>query len=218
MINRPNTRTAARAGLLLSLCVAPCLSGCNAFSAIISKFGENPTIPAKFTLKKVKTVVFCENFRNPDLLADDAELLARELQGKLDKKKAVPIVKAETIADLRNTRPKDFQAMGIPQIAAAVGAEQVIYLDLQGGAVGSMTGQDLFQGRATVAVRVIDAKTGATLFPPDSADGVYINSETDPIHGKDEGSYQNVRSELYESLALKVSHLFVPWKVDASEE
>ena len=211
MIKPPTPRTCTLGLLLL-------IGGCNVLGAVIGKAGENPTIPPKFLLKKVPTVVFCENFRNPDLMADDAELLAREIQDKIDKKKVVTIIKAEKIQDLRNTRPKEFAKMKIPEIATAIGAEQVIYVDLQAGAIGSMTGQSLFQGRATAAVRVIDAKTGLTLFPPDAADGIYMSFETDPIHGKDEGSYQNVRSELYEGLATNIAHLFVPWKQDASEE
>lgn len=216
----PSRFTHRRVGVAGVLTLAALVAGgCNLVGAVLYKVTPELEIPPKFVLKKdAPTVVLVENYRTPDLAANDAELLARSLQAKLDEKKVAPIIKTEKIFDLRNSRPKDFAKMTVPEIAKAVGAEQVIYVDLQSGGISSMTGQSLFQGKAYVAVKVIDAKTGATLFPTESADGIGLGFETNPRKGRDEGSYPAVRSELYDGMAKTIGRLFYPYKPSEDEE
>ena len=194
-------------------------SGCNLIGAAAYKLSQEQEIPARFTLNKdVPTVVLVENYRTPDLAANDAELLARCLQSKLEEKKVVTLVKTEKILDLRNRKPTEFAKMTVPQIAQAVGAQQVIYVDLQAGGVVSMTGNSMFQGKAYVSVKVIDAKTGANLYPLDAVDGIALSYETSPTKGREEGSYGAVRSELYDGMAKKIGRQFYPWKQSEDED
>ena len=71
---------AARCGAVLFAASGLVLgtAGCNALATVVAKVGENPTIPPKFVMKKVPTVILVENFRNPDLAADDALITALE--------------------------------------------------------------------------------------------------------------------------------------------
>ncbi|MDB5324759.1 MAG: hypothetical protein JWM57_328 [Phycisphaerales bacterium] len=195
-------------------------TGCTALGAVAYKLSQEQSIPAKYILNKdVPTVVLVENYRTPDLMANDAELLARCLQDKLDEKKVAKIVKTEKIFDLRNNKPKEFAKMAIPEIAKAVGAEQVIYVDLQGGGIGSLAGgQSMFQGKAYVSIKVIDAKTGASLYPNDSVDGLPLNYETSAAKGREEGSYASVRTELYDGMAKTIGRQFYPWKASEDED
>jgi hypothetical protein len=206
--------------LLIPIAVAGlATAGCNLIGAAAYKLSQEQSVPAKYTLKKdAPTVVLVENYRSPDLAANDAELLARCVQDKLDEKKVVPIVKAEKVFDLRNSRPKEFPKMTIPQIAQAVGAEQVIYVDLQSSGIGSMTGRAMFQGKAAVAVKVIDAKTGAVLYPTDNADGLSLSYETSSRKGRDEDSYPQVRTVLFDGMAKTIGRVFYPWKPSEDDE
>lgn len=207
----PKPHNTLRRAALLSTTLL--ISGCGAAGALIYKLTPEPEIPGRYTLRDVPTIVLAENFRNPDLAANDAELLARCVQDELKKHKVIQnVVKSEKISDLRNNKPKDFPKMSVPEIAKAVGAEQVIYIDLVGGGIGSMTGSSMFQGRASAQVKVIDAKTGAADWPPDSVDGFGVNYETNPLKGREEGSYAAVRSDLYEGLAKNIGRLFHKWK------
>ena len=201
------------------LLLLPAIVGCNVLGAVAYKLSQDPEIPPKFVLDKTKqTLVLVENFRTPDLSANDSELLARTLTAKLEEKKVAPLVKAEKVLDLRNTRPKEFDKMTIPQIAKAVGAEQVIYVDLQGAQITSLTGTSMFQARAAAYLKVIDAKTGASLYPTDSVEGVGVTYETDALKGKEEGTYATVRSALFDGMARACGHQFYAWKAEAEKE
>lgn len=202
------------------LAAALLAAGCTPLGAILYKITPEQEIPAKFTLANVPTVVLVENYRNPDIAANDAELVARYLQSELTSHKDVKItlVKTEKILDLRNNRPKDFPTMSIPQIAKAVGAEQVVYVDLQGANITSLTGQSMFQGKASAAIKVIDAKTGMSTFPPDSVDGMQVTYETSQLKGQEEGSYNVVRDDLYSGLATKIGRNFHVWKQSEDDD
>lgn len=194
-------------------------TGCTALGAVAYKLSQEQSIPAKFILNKdVPTVVLVENYRTPDLMANDAELLARCLQTKLEEKKVAKIIKTEKIFDLRNNKPKEFAKMSVPEVAKAVGAEQVIYVDLQGGGIGSMTGQSMFQGKVYVSIKVIDAKTGASLYPNDSVDGLPLSYETKADKGREEGSYMAVRTELYDGMAKTIGRQFYPFKASEDDD
>jgi hypothetical protein len=170
-------------------------------------------------LDKTKpTLVMVENYRTPDLAANDSELLARVLTEKLEAKKVATLVKTEKVLDLRNNKPKDFGTMTVPQIAQAVGAEIVIYVDLQGAQITSLTGTSMFQAKSAAYLKVIDAKTGATLYPTDSAQGAAITYETDALKGKEEGTYPQVRSALFDGLARQIGHQFYSWKAEEEKE
>lgn len=215
-MRKPILRRLARLSPLLLL---PAVVGCNVLGAVAYKLSQDPTIPAKFVLDKNKpTLVLVENFRTPDLSAKDSELLARTLTEKLEAKKVAPIIKAEKVLDLRNTRPKEFGTMTIPQIAQAVGAEQVVYVDLQGSQITSLTGTSMFQARAAAYMKVVDAKTGASLYPTDSVEGVGVTYETNALKGNEEGTYPEVRSALFDGLARAIGHHFYEWKAEAEKE
>ncbi|MGC4031719.1 MAG: hypothetical protein QM754_08295 [Tepidisphaeraceae bacterium] len=210
-------KTPIRLACLLS--TALLVAGCNVAGALLYKFTPEADVPSRFTLRDVPTIVLAENFRNPDMAANDAELLGRCVQDELIKYKVVQnVVKSEKIADLRNNHPKDFPKMSVPEIAKEIGAEQVIYIDLVSSGIGSMTGSSMFQGRASALVKVIDAKTGKIAWPPDSTDGFGVNYETNPLKGREEGSYASVRSDLYEGLGKNIGRLFHAWKQSEDDD
>lgn len=202
-------RRAAASGVLLGLCA---VGGCNVIGAAMYKFSPPPEVPAKYTLKNVPTVVLVENYRNPDLSANESELLGRYVQEKLSDKKLVTIVPSEKILDLKNTRPSEYSRMTIPDIGKAVGAEQVIYIDLQAAGVGSMAGDFMYKGKGAAAVKVVDCKTGDTLWPTDSADGFGISYETPALKGGEGSTYNGVRDQLFNGFADRIAKLFYTWR------
>ena len=193
-------------------------AACTPLGAAIYKLSPDPTIDAKYKLKNRPTAILVENFRNPDLSAIDAELLTRNLSQKLavleeDKKKIVDVIPFEKVIELRNSRPKDFSTMTIPQIGKAVGAEQIIYVDLQIGGVAPMATGEVLQGKAAVMVKVVDVSTGDTLWPTEMSDGFPVTAQTNPLQGQDASTYNAVREELYDTLAEQIAKLFHKYTV-----
>jgi hypothetical protein len=209
------------ARLLLLTCVLM-LAGCNVLGAVLYKTAGEPDVEAQYTLPNVPTLVMAENFSQYDLGAADAELLARRVQSRLQEKlfdvktkTAFPMVQSEKVLELRGRSATAFRKMTIPQIGKEVGAEQIIYIHFQGGGVASMAGGSTHQGKAAVLVKVVDVKTGATLWPTDMVDGRAVSFETSPHRGGDNQS--DIRNRLYDGLSQQIARLFYKHKPGEEE-
>ncbi|HEY0009815.1 MAG TPA: hypothetical protein VGB55_13895 [Tepidisphaeraceae bacterium] len=194
------------------------VAGCNVLGAAIYKIGGEPDVPAEHTLEQRPTLVLVENFVNPDLAANDAEFLARKVYTGLQAQNAAPLVPYEKLLELRSSRGRTFSKMTTKQIGEAVGAEQVLYISLEGGGVTSMGGGSVLQGNASAMVKVIDVKSGNSLWPIELSDGRAISFETDPTHGTDRYRPDEVRTALYSGLATNIVRLFHKWKPGDSSE
>ena len=204
-------RSSRTPGLIFPIaCIAlACAAGgCNVVGAFLYKFSPPPQVDALYKLKNVPTVILVENFRNPDLSANESELLARYVEEKMNDKKLVTVVPEEKVLDLKNNRPKDYAQMTIPEIGRAVGAEQVLYVDLQASAVGTMAANVMYQGKGSAYVKIVDCTSGDTLWPTDNADGFGVNYATPEIKGAENGTYNSVRDQLYNGFADAIVKLF----------
>jgi len=194
------------------------VGGCSILGAGLAKTIGDPPIPAKYTLEQTPLVVMVENYRNPDLSAADAELLARTLYLKLEAKKLAPMVPYEKVLNLRNLRPADFRKMSTATIGREVGAGQVLYVDFQAGGLVAEGSGNVYQGRAFVLVKVIDTKTGASRWPVETAEGFAVSSETNLTKGTDTRNASKVRVALYNNLADAITRLFYKYKPDEVPE
>ncbi|MBC7783136.1 MAG: hypothetical protein H7144_04790 [Burkholderiales bacterium] len=182
--------------------------------AVAYKVSADQEVKALYTLPARPTVVLVENYRQPDLAATDAELLARCLHARLESLKVVQLVGPEKILELRSKRSKDFRNMTVPDIGRAVGAEQVIYVDLESGGLATMGDASIIRGRAVVLVKVVDVATGETRWPPDLSDGRAVTFETNPTDLTDRVRPDQLRYALYDGLAIQVVRLFTNWRAD----
>ena len=192
------------------------LAGCNVIGALTYKAAGEKEIPPEHVLEKRPTIILVENFVNPDLAADDAQLLARQIERHLREKDAAPIIAVEELLAYKNGHLKTFGKMTVKQIGEAMGAQQVIYVSLEGGGVASMGGGSTLQGKASALVKVIDVRTGQTLWPAELTDGRQVSYETDPTSGNTRP--ESVRQLLYAGLARNAARLFTGWKPEDSSE
>jgi hypothetical protein len=212
--------------LLLSLCT---LAGCAAAGVAAYKvFGDTPVDPA-YQLPKVPTVVLVENFQSPDATRDDADQLARNIiddlrkKDKRDKKGAVaveflPLIDPMKVYDLRSNDPVKYRKMRIQEIGRAVGAKQVLYVDLGGAGVQTMMGSDMLRGAGSARVMVVNCETGQTQWPQESGAGYPVGFESKLLRPADDITYDRVRNRTLEALAHRVGRLFYKWKPDEEEE
>lgn len=218
MVQRFRLRPMFSCVAVAALSVAVLAGGCNIIGALAAKTVGNPDIPAKYTLEKVPTLIWVENFQNPDLAEQDAILLAHAIEDKFKKKDLIPIVGMEKAIDQKNLRPKEFRTTSIAGIGRLVGAEQVLYVDLQqSGIVPVMIGGS-FEGRAAAQVKVIKSKDGAILWPTDAQAGYPVTTETNPLKGTDPKNANDVRVSLYDYLSGDIVRLFIKYDQDEVPE
>jgi hypothetical protein len=195
--------------LLLALC------GCQPAAVAIYKLrGPDPVDPV-YVLEQAPTVVVVENFQQSGATMADAERIAYFIEKDLksaDKKPVVPVVESEKVYDLRGREPVKYQKMKIGEIGKAVGAKQVVYVDLLGSGVQQMMGSDIMRGAAGGRVKVIDSETGATLWPVEATDGYPVQIETKIRRPSDAASPMTVREETLEKFGTAVGRLFHKWQ------
>jgi len=212
LFNQRSTR------LHLLLPLLALVAGCQAAGVLLYKTMGDPEIPAQYELPKKPTIIMVENFRHSGMTADDADLLGRLVHQKATAINLVPLIAYEKLLELKATQPIQYGKMTVTEIARKLEAEQVLYIHLESGGVASMGGGSVHQGKASVLVKVIDATTGDTLWPAEIEDGRGVNAETNPIRGTDRYRPEDIRTQLYDDLAMKIVRLFHKWKPDSSDQ
>ena len=193
-------------------------TGCVAASALLYKTTGVPKIPAQYALKKVPTLVLVENFENPDLYSVQSERVARDVTYQLSENKVCPTVPPQRVADLISSSGPAYRKMDIPAVARAVGARQVVYVNLVEFSADPPLASEMMRGKVTALVKVVDVATGHTVWPQDTSAGRQIKFETPDVH--DANSNADVQEKLYQRLSDKISKLFYEYttdQVDGSE-
>jgi hypothetical protein len=188
--------------------------GCAAGGALLYKLSPAPTIPAEYKPAKEPTVVFVENYQNPDLVQVQADRLAREVSQELSDHKVVPVVAPEKLAELRTTKGELFHSMNLPAVGQSLGARQVIYVDLSQFAVDLQPGSEMIKGKASAMVKLIDVQTGHTLWPRDSSGGRQLKVETPYVRPGDGVSPDLLQEEMFHTLGDRIAKLFYDWQSD----
>lgn len=203
------------------LLIVGCLAGgCSAGGALAYKFSPPPTIPAEYKPAKKPTLVFVENFQNPDLVQVQADRLQREISAELADHKVVPVVAAEKLMDLRSSRPQDFASMNICAVASALGAGQVIYVNLARFSVDPQPGSEMLKGNTEAMVKIVDVTSGRTLWPRETSVGRQVKVETPYLRVENGVTPDAAQEEMFRTLADKIAKLFYDWQsddVDGSE-
>ena len=190
--------------------LAGAASSCVVPAAIISKLKPPETIDAEYKPAKEPTLVFVESYQNPDLYAVESDRLARDISYEFTEHKAFPVVPPQKLIELRSEKGTEFSKMNLPAVARAVGAKQVVYVNLIKFSADPPAGSETVQGECEAVVRFVDASNGKTLFPPDSSVGRDVRFKTSAL--SQEGTTRDaVQKQLYQHLSTEISHLFYNW-------
>ncbi len=129
------------------------LSGCEIPGVLLHKaFGEVP-VPAEYVPNKVATLVLVENYRSPDETVLDGDQIAHQIDDELKKEAELPLIDPDKLAPMREEDPTKFRSMSCQAVGRAVGAKQVIYVDLvESSVVGDVT-QSVVHAHALCAYR-----------------------------------------------------------------
>jgi hypothetical protein len=232
-MRRAAIRTAASASVL-SLAAAAALlllpAGCNVIGAgaVVGEkiFGPAAVDPA-YTLGPEPVLVLVENYRNPVGAMSDSEevtyFIVKQLRENLkpDKEKDPPkinVIDPDKLLEFQNAHPSEYAKMKIPQVGKALGAKQVLYVDLQVSGVDVTPGSELLRGRFSAVVKVVDVATGQSRWPNDIADGYAVGWESKPQRPGDRVYPAAVRERALRVGANRVARLFYKWKPEEADD
>ena len=202
---------------LFSILVFTANAGCNVIGAIAYKVAPEATIPAAFPLPRdSKTLVLVENFHNPAALRLESDAVARHLAEELKMHRAGPVVEPAAADALRQSRGDAYRAMPVDAIGRALGAKQVIYVDLDDFEISHALASDMLAGRAEARVRVVD-EAGKVLWPTDLSAGHAVAVKVNPQRAAPGFDESSARRELHAKLADQIAKLFYNWKADSAD-
>lgn len=185
------------------LLVLTAISGCAAAGFVAHVAEGTQPIKAAYKLSNRPTIVLVENYRNPAAAALDAQPMAMLISESIGAQKVATMLDPDLLRVALKQRNSTIASLG-----RDAGAAQLIYVDLRELQVNTESGGDVFRGKASAMVRVIDCRSGATLWPLDSAAGTPINVET-PVLRKDQNmSHELAATTLAQALAERIAILF----------
>jgi hypothetical protein len=193
------------------------LTGCELPGVVLHETIGQLWEPAKYELKKVPTLVLVENYRVPDEMQLDGDQLAHQIGDELKKEAKVDVVDPDKVVPLREEDPTKFHSMTIPEIGKAVGAKQVIYVDLKQSAVTADISQSVVHAEALAQVRVVDVETGSTLWPASASHGQELEAKAD-YDPSDTSHAASMRTDMLTQLSSRIAKLFHRWQPDNTEE
>lgn len=188
-------------------------SGCNVVGAVLAKTAPPPTIKAEYALAKEPTLIMVENFNNPAALRLEADSVAHHLAGEFELHKVAPVVDRAKADKLRKEKGAEYRKMPLDAIGRAVGAKQVIYVDLQRFEIGQAIASEQYTGRAEANVRIVD-DSGVVLWPTDTAAGYPVSVKIEPDPGATAAGDHAARNRLHAALADRIAKLFRDWQAE----
>jgi hypothetical protein len=193
------------------------LPGCELPGVILHEaIGELP-VAAQYVPPKGATLVMVENYRSPDEMQLDGDQIATEVTDELKKDGKLEMADPDKLAPMREDDAEKFRAMNIQAVGKAVGAKQVIYVDLVESDVTQDASAGAIHASATALVKVIDCQTGNTLWPSDSSKGKPV-IENVPFDQMDPARAVAMHTKMLGNLSGKIAKLFYSWKPDSQQE
>jgi hypothetical protein len=205
------TRTLLKIVGFSALAAIPLLGGCNIVGYVASAIPQ--TIDARYEPPKTPMLVLVENRQNPEMAIPEADQLTAFIVDDLVTYKVAPLVDQKKLDKLRDDE-KNINKMTISQIGKAVGAEQVLYVDLQRLNVGGQEEGIPTHGRLEAIVQIVDVKSGKTAFPAMGQGGWPVNFETPMASlGMSRQNPEAVRETLLRTAGTEISRLFHDYTV-----
>lgn len=195
------------------------VGGCAA--AGVAAYAASPPakIKAKYVPPMVPTLVLVESYGNAGDATIDADQLGVALVRVLQDHKIGQILDPQLVAKLREQDRDRYDKMTIDGIGRALGAKQVIYVNVLRAEVDAPTGSGTARGNIAGIVRVVDASSGETAWPSYARDGELIQIQTPWLHSDTPvPTRPDVHSDMVTRMADSISKLFYDWEPENNEQ
>lgn len=205
-------RTYRRVLLTLTVVGLAAFGGCAAIAWPIAAFAPAPKVEAQYELPAGRRVlVFPDDLINPISYPP----LKRSLAEKLNKQLAEHVVAEQTVPynELLNlSTTEGFDRLPVDRVGAKLGADVVVYVDIDEFRLKNDAAEPLWSGKLTVFVRVVDVGAdsiaGKRLWPKDGSRGHELTIETPMLQESSKTYGAVLADEMAARMADKIAKLF----------
>lgn len=199
-------------GTLAMVVWTMCAAGCNIVGPAAYLIGGGPKVDAEYELLDVPTLVYIDDRRNQVNPISLRKVIADRASADLMENKVVEVtISSQDAMTLAAQRERNSQILSIEEIGSAVGARQIVYVEM----VHFKDTPDGFTPRpiALCRVKVIDLDARKRVYPPEEADVPYrelqvTTREVDPNLYASRGGRLKVFETLAEQTGAEIAKLF----------
>jgi len=189
------------------------LGGCNVIGAVAQVAGP-PDVEPLYVPAKTPMLVLAENYSDLSGTTVDGEQLERFVIEELQAHDVAPIADCGKVYTLRAGEPQQFRTTSIDQLGRIAGAAQVLYINLHSSSTYVGQGSEVFHGRGSALVRIVDVETGQTLWPVDAPEGFAVGQDSRLVRARPGVDDASVRRDVLHGLADQIGKLFYKYKPD----
>lgn len=179
--------------------------GCALFGFLAYTFTP-PRVEAMYKPPLTPILVLVENRDNPGMLVAETDQLTAFILDELAAFEVAPLIPRDKLEHLRDSNP-DIDKLTISQIGKELGAQQVLYVDLQRISIGALGGIPA-HGRVDARVHMVDVATGKMTFPRNSEEGWPISIETPITQDIKESDLPGVSENLLRAAGTTIGRMF----------
>lgn len=189
------------------------LQGCVVFGLASSMAGPPPVDP-EFVPEKVPLLVIVRDPPDPMGLTIESDALALEIEREFTTYDIVPLVPSARAKEIRSMNLASFAAMTPAQVGQAVGAKQVLFVQINNSSLEAESDRQMIKGQIAVRVSVLDTRNGAILWPKDGSAGATLTYATPTLRVSPTVNATSVSRNVHQGLAVKIVRLFRKYKPD----
>lgn len=190
--------------LLFVPLLALTVGGCQA-AGLVAYAVSPPKIRAQYVPPKAPMLVLVENRQNPGMFVYSRDQITGYIIDDLNTYEVCPIIPDEKLQQFLDATP-NADKMTISQVGKAVGASQVLYVDIRRVSVGGIVGVPA-TARAEASVRVVDVATGATKFPA-SGESYPVLFQSEVTQDARQQDLTQVRDSMAREAGTDIARLF----------
>jgi hypothetical protein len=204
-------------GKIVGVACMALMAGCQAAGALAYAAHGPSTTKAQYVPKQDSMLVLVESYGNAGEIDNDAEQLGVALAREMTENKVAPLIDASKCEALRDADPEKYRNMNIEEIGRAVGAKQVLYVNVVRSEVEAPGESTTARGNMAGYVRIVDSATADTRWPMGSHTGALVEIQTSwtnddtPMHDK-------VHRAMINKMALQIGRLFYDWQEDQDKD
>ena len=204
--------------LALGAALLPLIGGCEVLGVIVYKTAGPAPIKALYVPPKDQPMlVLVESYGSAGDIEIDVNNLNTDLQKEIKDNKIAPVVDPQSLEKLRESDENAFRNMTVDGIGRALGARQVLYVNVINSQLEIPTGNQNVRGVLEAQVRVVDAATGQTRWPHDAA-SQHVIVKTPWADNSAPDVQMQVRDKMADEAADNIARFFYDYKPNTETE
>jgi hypothetical protein len=187
------------------------LQGCILAGFAASVAGP-PPVPAEYVPEKLPMLVIVRDPPDPMGLSVQADALAAEIEREIVMHDIAPLIPASRAKEFQSTNLAAFAAMTPAQIGHAVGAKQVLLVQITNSSLAVESDDQAIKGQIAARAVLLNSAGGMPLWPEDGSGGATMTYATPTLRIGPTVSAVSVRRNVHQGLAVKIVRPFHKYK------